>query len=61
MRKGDTSVVTLLDRLARSSRDLYNIVHVIEKKGGRPARLREEHRYPDEEGHLFFAMLNAFS
>ena len=32
---GDTLVVTRLDRLARSSRDLLNIVHTIETRGAR--------------------------
>ena len=32
---GDTLVVTRLDRLARSTRDLLEIVHQIETKGGR--------------------------
>jgi len=33
MREGDTLVITKMDRLARSARDLYNIVHDLEKRG----------------------------
>jgi len=32
-RKGDEIVVTRIDRLARSIRDLQNIVHMLDKKG----------------------------
>ena len=33
MRKGDTLVIIKIDRLARSSRDLHNIVHDLENSG----------------------------
>jgi DNA invertase Pin-like site-specific DNA recombinase len=33
MRPGDTLVVTRIDRLARSMRDLQNIVHDLKQKG----------------------------
>ena len=33
MRAGDTLAITKMDRLARSARDLYNIVHDLEEKG----------------------------
>jgi len=33
LREGDTLVVTRLDRLARSTRDLLNVLHAIAKKG----------------------------
>lgn len=33
IRKGDTLVVTRLDRLARSTRDLHNIAHTLTTKG----------------------------
>ena len=33
LRSGDTFVVTRLDRLARSARDLHNIVHELDQRG----------------------------
>ena len=33
LRSGDTFVVTRLDRLARSARDLHNIVHELDRRG----------------------------
>ncbi len=35
MREGDTLLVTRIDRLARSTRDLLNIVHELEQRGVR--------------------------
>lgn len=61
IRKGDTLVVTRLDRLARSSRDLHNIAHVLEKKGVGLRVLEQNIDTTTKEGRLFFAMLSAFS
>jgi DNA invertase Pin-like site-specific DNA recombinase len=35
LQRGDTVVITRLDRLARSSRDLLNVIHEIEERGGK--------------------------
>ena len=35
MRKGDTLVVTKLDRLGRDTRDVLNIIHELEAKGAK--------------------------
>lgn len=61
IRKGDTVVVTRLDRLARSSRDLHNIAHILEKKGVGLRVLEQNIDTTTKEGRLFFAMLSAFS
>jgi len=61
LRKGDTLVVTRLDRLARSSRDLHNIAHILEKKGVALQVLEQNIDTTSKEGRLFFAMLSAFS
>ena len=44
MNPGDTVVVTRLDRLARSSRDLLNIVHELKEAGCEFTSLREAWR-----------------
>src|SRR5262245_57886301 len=35
LKPGDTVVITRIDRLARSSRDLANVIHEIEQRGGK--------------------------
>ena len=61
VRRGDTLVVTKLDRLARSSRDLHNIAHILQTKevGLMVIDQRIDTRTP--EGRLFFSMLGAIA
>ena len=59
IRKGDTVVVTRLDRLARSSRDLHNIAHVLTEKGVGLRVLEQNIDTTTAEGRMFFTMLSA--
>mgnify|MGYP000022312384 FL=1 len=61
IRKGDTVVVTRLDRLARSSRDLHNIAHTLEEKGVGLKVLEQDIDTTTSAGRLFFSMLSAIS
>lgn len=61
IRKGDTVVVTRLDRLARSSRDLHNIAHTLESKGVGLKVLEQDIDTTTSAGRLFFSMLGAIS
>jgi DNA invertase Pin-like site-specific DNA recombinase len=59
VRKGDTLVVTRLDRLARSSRDLHNIAHMLTEKGVGLKVLEQNIDTTTPEGRMFFTMLSA--
>jgi DNA invertase Pin-like site-specific DNA recombinase len=59
IRKGDTVVCTRLDRLARSSRDLHNIAHVLKEKGVGLRVLDQKIDTTTPEGRMFFTMLSA--
>lgn len=59
IRKGDTLVVTRLDRLARSSRDLHNIAHTLTEKGVGLRVLEQNIDTTSPEGRMFFTMLSA--
>ena len=61
IRKADTVVVTRLDRLARSTRDLHNIAHVLEEKGVGLRILEQNIDTTTPEGRLFFSVLSAIS
>lgn len=61
IRKGDTAVVTRLDRLARSTRNLHNIAHTLEEKGVGLKVLEQNIETTTPEGRLFFSMLSAIS
>ncbi len=60
-RKGDTLVVTRLDRLARSTRDLHNIAHRLQEKGVALRVLEQAIDTSTGEGRLFSSMLSAIA
>lgn len=59
LRKGDTLAVYKIDRLARSTRDLANIVHDLEKEGVQIIFLKEQIDFGSPGGKLLFSMLSA--
>ena len=59
IRKGDKLVVTRLDRLARSLRDLQNIVHELKERQVDLIVLEQSIDTSTAEGRLFFNMLGA--
>lgn len=61
IRKGDVVVCTRLDRLARSSRDLHNIVHILEEKGVGLKVIEQDIDTTTNTGQFFFAMLGAIA
>lgn len=61
IRKNDTLVVTRLDRLARSTRDLLQIAERLEKKGANLRVLEQPVDTTTAAGKLFFTILGAFA
>ena len=61
MREGDTLVITKMDRLARSARDLYNIVHDLEKRGISIRVLDQGVDTSTPAGKAFMGMLATFA
>lgn len=61
VRKGDKLVVTRLDRLARSMRDLHNIAEELEEREVDLVVLEQAIDTSTAEGRLFFNMLGAIS
>src|SRR5262252_6761868 len=59
--KGDTLVVTRLDRLGRSIRDLANIAHEIEAVGANLKVLEQQVDTSTSAGRAFFGMLAVFA
>ena len=59
--KGDTLVVTRLDRLGRSLRDLANIVHEIEEAGANLRVIEQSVDTGTSAGRAFFGMLAVFA
>ncbi|NRP43665.1 DNA-invertase hin [Aliiroseovarius sp. xm-v-225] len=59
IRKGDKLVVTRLDRLARSMRDLQNIAHELKEREVDLVVLEQSIDTSTAEGRLFFNMLGA--
>ena len=61
MREGDTLVITKIDRLARSSRDLHNIVHDLEKRDISLKVLDQDIDTSTPHGRAFLCMLATFA
>lgn len=61
IRPGDTLVVTRIDRLARSVRDLQNIIHELKAKGADLLITEQSINTRSSEGNAFIAMLGVFA
>ena len=61
MREGDTLVITKIDRLARSARDLHNIVHNLEQNGISLKVLDQNIDTSTPTGKAFLDMLATFA
>ena len=58
-RNGDVFMVCDLSRLARNTRDLLNIVHLLEEKGASFVSLKENIDFSTATGKLIFNMLSS--
>jgi len=61
MREGDKLVVYKIDRLARSIRDLNNIVHELQEKNIGVVFIKEDINFSSSSGKLLFNMLGAIA
>jgi DNA invertase Pin-like site-specific DNA recombinase len=61
LREGDALVVTRLDRLGRSMRDLANIAHEIEQAGAHLKVIEQSVDTSSAAGRAFFGMLAVFA
>jgi DNA invertase Pin-like site-specific DNA recombinase len=61
LREGDTLVVTRVDRLARSLRDLQNIVHDLQQRGVALNTTEQPIDTPTAAGKCFLDMLGVFA
>jgi DNA invertase Pin-like site-specific DNA recombinase len=61
LRKGDTLVVTRIDRLARSLRDLQNLVHELQAKGVHLKATEQPIDTSTAAGKAFLGMLGVFA
>jgi DNA invertase Pin-like site-specific DNA recombinase len=61
LRNGDTVIITRLDRLGRSTRDLLNLLAIFEDKKVALEVLEQSIDTTTAEGKLFFTMVGAFA
>lgn len=61
LRKGDELVITRIDRLARSMRDLQNIVYELTEKGVHLSATEQSINTSTPEGKCFLDMLGVFA
>ena len=61
LRAGDTIVVTRLDRLGRSTKDLLNLVSDLQEKGVHLEVLEQSINTSTPEGKLFFTLVASFA
>ena len=61
LRRGDTLVVTRIDRLARSLRDLQNLVHELREKGVHLRATEQPIDTSSAAGKAFLSMLGVFA
>lgn len=61
LRRGDTVLITRIDRLGRSAKDLLNIVSDFEAKGVNLKVIEQNIDTSSNEGKLFFTMVAAFA
>ena len=61
LRKGDELIVTRIDRLARSMRDLQNIVYELTEKGVHLSATEQSINTSTPEGKCFLDMLGVFA
>jgi DNA invertase Pin-like site-specific DNA recombinase len=61
LREGDKLVVYKIDRLARSTRDLQNIVHELEERNIGIVFIKEQIDFSSAAGKLMFNMLGAIA
>lgn len=61
LREGDKLIIYKIDRLARSTRDLHNIVHELEEKGIGVVFIKEQIDFSTPAGKLMFTMLGAIA